>query len=53
MNREIIRAVSKPEAQARLRQDGLIAEIMSVEELSEIHRRRDRALEAGARSAWA
>ena len=27
MNREIIRAVSKPDVQARLRQDGLIAEI--------------------------
>ena len=26
MNREIIRAVSKPDVQQRLRQDGLIAE---------------------------
>jgi tripartite-type tricarboxylate transporter receptor subunit TctC len=34
VNREIARAVSNPEAQARLRRDGLIAEIMSVEELS-------------------
>jgi len=33
MNREIIRAVSKPEVQQRLRQDGLIVETMSVEEL--------------------
>jgi tripartite-type tricarboxylate transporter receptor subunit TctC len=33
MNREIIRAVSKPEVQQRLRQDGLISEIMTVEEL--------------------
>lgn len=33
MNREIIRAVSKPEVQARLRQDGLIAETMSVDGL--------------------
>ena len=32
MNREIIRAVSKPEVQQRLRQDGLIVETMSVEE---------------------
>ena len=37
MNREIIRAVSKPEVQARLRQDGLIAETMSVEELKKLH----------------
>jgi len=34
VNREIARAVSNPEAQARLRRDGLIAEIMSVDELS-------------------
>ena len=34
VNREIARAVSNPEAQARLRRDGLIAHIMSVEELS-------------------
>ena len=33
MNREIGRAVSKREVQQRLRQDGLIAEVMSVEEL--------------------
>ena len=33
MNREIIRAVSKPEVQQRLRQDGLVADTMSVEEL--------------------
>ena len=33
MNREIIRAVSKPEVQARLRNDGLVAEMMSVDEL--------------------
>jgi tripartite-type tricarboxylate transporter receptor subunit TctC len=33
MNREIIRAVSKPEVQARLRQDGLIAETMSADGL--------------------
>ena len=35
MNREIIRAVSKPDVQARLRQDGLIAEIMSIDQLRE------------------
>jgi tripartite-type tricarboxylate transporter receptor subunit TctC len=35
MNREIISAVSKPEVQARLRQDGLIAETMSVDQLRE------------------
>ena len=34
VNQEIARAVSNPEAQARLRRDGLIAHIMSVEELS-------------------
>ena len=34
VNREIARAVSNPEAQARLQRDGLIAHIMSVEELS-------------------
>ena len=34
VNHEIARAVSNPEAQARLRRDGLIAHIMSVEELS-------------------
>jgi len=33
MNREIIRAVSKPEVQARLLQDGLITETLSVDEL--------------------
>ena len=33
MNREIIRAVSKPEVQARLRNDGLVAETMSVQQL--------------------
>jgi len=33
MNREIVRAVSKPEVQQRLRHDGLISEAMSVEEL--------------------
>jgi tripartite-type tricarboxylate transporter receptor subunit TctC len=35
MNREIIRAVSKPEVQQRLRQDGLIPEAMSVEQLKQ------------------
>jgi tripartite-type tricarboxylate transporter receptor subunit TctC len=35
MNREIIRAVSKPEIQQRLRQDGLVVETMSVEELKQ------------------
>jgi tripartite-type tricarboxylate transporter receptor subunit TctC len=35
MNREIIRAVSKPEVQQRLRQDGLIVETMSVEQLKQ------------------
>ena len=34
VNREIARAVSNPEAQERLRRDGLIAHIMSVDELS-------------------
>jgi tripartite-type tricarboxylate transporter receptor subunit TctC len=34
VNREIARAVSNPEAQARLQRDGLIAHVMSVEELS-------------------
>jgi tripartite-type tricarboxylate transporter receptor subunit TctC len=34
VNREIARAVSNPEVQQRLRQDGLIAEIMSPEQLS-------------------
>ena len=33
MNREIIHAVTKPEVQQRLRHDGLVAEVMSVEEL--------------------
>src|SRR4029079_17862655 len=33
MNREIIRAVSKPEVQQRLRHDGMITEVMSVEQL--------------------
>lgn len=33
MNREIVRAVSKPEVQARLRHDGLVAETMTVTEL--------------------
>jgi tripartite-type tricarboxylate transporter receptor subunit TctC len=33
MNREIIAAVSKPEIQQRLRQDGLVAETMSVAQL--------------------
>src|SRR5262245_9302975 len=33
MNREIVRVVSKPEVQQRLRHDGLISEAMSVEEL--------------------
>jgi tripartite-type tricarboxylate transporter receptor subunit TctC len=35
MNREIIRAVSKPEVQQRLRQDGLVTEAMSVEQLKQ------------------
>ncbi len=35
MNREIGRAVSKPEVQARLRNDGLVAEIMTVAELKQ------------------
>jgi tripartite-type tricarboxylate transporter receptor subunit TctC len=35
MNREIIRAVSKPEVQQRLRQDGLVSEPMSVEQLKQ------------------
>jgi tripartite-type tricarboxylate transporter receptor subunit TctC len=35
MNREIVRAVSKPEVQQRLRQDGLVAETMSVEQLKQ------------------
>ncbi len=35
MNCEIVRAVSKPEVQQRLRQDGLIAETMSVEQLKQ------------------
>ena len=35
MNREIVRAVSKPEVQQRLRQDGLIVETMSVEQLKQ------------------
>ena len=34
VNHEMIRAMTKPEMQQRLRQDGLIAHIMSVEELS-------------------
>ena len=34
VNHEIARAVSNPDAQERLRRDGLIAHIMSVEELS-------------------
>jgi len=34
VNREIARAVSNPDAQARLQRDGMIAHIMSVEELS-------------------
>jgi tripartite-type tricarboxylate transporter receptor subunit TctC len=33
MNREITRAVSKPEVQQRLRHDGMITEVMSVEQL--------------------
>jgi tripartite-type tricarboxylate transporter receptor subunit TctC len=33
MNSEIVRAVSKPEVMARLRQDGLIAETMSIDQL--------------------
>jgi hypothetical protein len=36
MNREIIRAVSKPEVQARLRQDGLVPETMSVDDLKNL-----------------
>ena len=35
VNREIARAVSDPEAQQRLRRDGLIAQLMSPEELSQ------------------
>jgi tripartite-type tricarboxylate transporter receptor subunit TctC len=35
MNREIIRAVSKPEIQQRLRQDGMVVETMSVEQLKQ------------------
>jgi tripartite-type tricarboxylate transporter receptor subunit TctC len=35
MNREIIRAVSKPEVQQRLRHDGLVVETMSVEQLNQ------------------
>ena len=35
MNREIVRAVSKPEVQQRLRQDGLVVEAMSVEQLKQ------------------
>jgi tripartite-type tricarboxylate transporter receptor subunit TctC len=34
VNREIARAVSNPDAQARLQRDGMIAHIMSVDELS-------------------
>jgi tripartite-type tricarboxylate transporter receptor subunit TctC len=33
MNREIVRAMSKPEVRQRLQHDGLVAEAMSVEEL--------------------
>jgi tripartite-type tricarboxylate transporter receptor subunit TctC len=33
MNREIVRAMSKPEVRQRLQHDGLVAEVMSVEEL--------------------
>ncbi len=36
MNREIIQAVSKPEAQARLRRDGLLSEMLSVDELRQL-----------------
>ena len=36
MNREIIQAVSKPEAQARLRRDGLVSETLSVDELRQL-----------------
>ena len=43
VNREIARAVSNPEAQARLRRDGLIAHIMSVEELRNTSTPRPRA----------
>jgi tripartite-type tricarboxylate transporter receptor subunit TctC len=32
VNREVVRAMTRPEAQARLRQDGSLAEAMSVEE---------------------
>jgi len=35
MNREIIRAVSKPEVQQRLKQDGMVVETMSVEQLKQ------------------
>lgn len=35
MNREIVRAVSKPEVRQRLRQDGLVVETMSVEQLQQ------------------
>jgi tripartite-type tricarboxylate transporter receptor subunit TctC len=34
VNREIARSVSNPDAQARLQRDGMIAHIMSVDELS-------------------
>ena len=33
INREIIAAMSKPEVQARMRHDGMITEVMSVEQL--------------------
>jgi tripartite-type tricarboxylate transporter receptor subunit TctC len=36
MNREIVRAVTRPEIQQRLRQDGLVSESMSVEELQRL-----------------
>ena len=35
MNREVIAAVSKPEVQQRLRQDGLVSEIMTVEQVKQ------------------
>ena len=35
MNREVIRAVSKPEVQQRLRQDGLVSETMTVEQVKQ------------------
>ena len=49
VNREINIVMAKPESQQRMREDGMLVTGMDTARLPEIHRGRERALEAGDR----